>query len=250
MIGGGWVAFVTWFGEIYGSGYGGLIAGFPSTAAFSFLFIGWNQSAQVAAAATTDFPLIFSLTPVFLLSYALLAKQNFWKAMIISLLIWFLGASLVSLVSLEDFGISLLGCAVVSSAVYFLFRKEVRVQKQPNRAPRSFLNILSRMLLGGTVVSLSVLTSQIAGPQIGVIPTAFPALSTSSLFVLNKRQGLEFSKTFAMPTMVTAVLTVVPYSVAVRELYPVIGIWWGTLASYLLVVPGVIIAYIVLRPKK
>jgi uncharacterized membrane protein (GlpM family) len=251
VIGGGWVAFVTWFGEVYGSSYGGLIAGLPSTSAFSFLFIGWNQSAQIAAEATTQFPLIFSFTGVFLLSYSLLAKRkkNFSIAMLGALLIWFLGTALIALIDLRDFELSLAGCVIVLAVVYLLFRKEGKVAKSPRKSGRSVPEILFRMALGGTVVALAVIASQLAGPQVGVIPTAFPALSTSSLYVLNKRQGLEFSRAFTLPTMVTASLTLVPYSIAVRVFYPEVGIWWGTLSAYGIVLPCAIIAYFVLRPK-
>src|SRR5208337_5317420 len=85
IVGGSWIAFVTWLGDVRGSRIGGLVAGVPSTAAFGFLFIGWNQSAGAAVQSTTDFPLVFSFTGVFLLTYSLLARKGVWRAISLSI---------------------------------------------------------------------------------------------------------------------------------------------------------------------
>jgi hypothetical protein len=250
VIGGSWVAFVTWLSELHGSGFGGFIAGLPSTAAFGFLFIGWNQSAVVAANATTQFPFIFSFIGVFLLSYAILAlRTGFWKALIYSTVIWMILTALVAVSGLEIFAVSLVAAFVISCVVYLIFATKLTFVKQVPKKRGSILEITLRFFIGGGVVLLSVLTSQIAGPHIGVIPTSFPAISSSSLYVLNKGQGIEFSRAFAKSIMLTSVMTVIPYSVGVRVLYPLIGIWWGTVGCYLIAIPFGLLAYLVIHGK-
>src|SRR6266852_4340946 len=59
------------------------------------------------------------------------------------------------------------------------------------RMRRDLAHGLLRFLLGGGIVSLAVLASQVAGPIIGAIPAAFPGISTSTMYELNKSQGAE-----------------------------------------------------------
>ncbi len=65
LVGSLWVVFTTVMAEKKGTTFGGVLGGFPSTAAFSFLFIGLNQSPEIAVDATIVFPLIFAVTNTF-----------------------------------------------------------------------------------------------------------------------------------------------------------------------------------------
>ena len=250
MLGGGWVAFATWMGDARGSTLGGLVAGLPSTVAFGFLFIGWNQSADVAAQAATDFPLLFSLTGVFLLSYATLAPKGFWRAIGGSLAIW--GAASAGIVAsgLHDFYASLGAFMAISVIAVYVSVSRLRLRRMPSSRPRnSMLRALGRFVLGGTIVALAVLSSQLAGPDVGAVPTAFPAVSVSVVYVLNRTQGREFSRAITLPLMITAMLTVVPYGVCVRFLYPQVGIVWGTALAYFLTMPFVLASYFLTHSK-
>jgi hypothetical protein len=88
-----------------------------------------------------------------------------------------------------------------------------------------------------------VLLSQIGGPILGGIAAAFPAVFTSTLIILNSSRGLEFSRAMTKPLAFSGILTIIPFCVAVRYLYPAIGIWFGTLFCYLLVVPLMVLSY-------
>ena len=70
VVGSVWVVVITIIAEKKGSLVGGILGGLPSTSAFSFLFIGINQSAVAAVQATTVFPLVFSITSAYLFFYA------------------------------------------------------------------------------------------------------------------------------------------------------------------------------------
>jgi len=251
VVGGTWIALIAWFGELRGSRLGGFVAGLPSTVALGFLFIGWNQSAAIAVEATTTFPLFYSFAGVFLLSFAAIAGklQNFWRALIISIVIWLAFTSLVALADVQIFEFCLIACILISLGVYSLFTKKLVSPRKVSDRRSTWFEAALRFFIGGGIVALAVLTSQLAGPEIGVIPTAFPAISCASLYVLNRTHGLEFSRAFAMPIMVTAMLTVVPFAVAVRVLYPLVGIWFGTLGAYLIAIPFAIIAFLILHPE-
>jgi hypothetical protein len=251
VVGGSWIAIIAWFGELRGSRLGGFVAGLPSTVALGFLFIGWNQSAAITVRATTTFPLFYSLAGVFLLSFAAIGRkwQSFWRALIISIVIWLVITLLVAVLNVQSFEFCLAACILISIGVYSLFTKKFPSPRKVTDRRSSWLEAVLRFFVGGGIVSLAVLTSQLAGPEIGVIPTAFPAISCSSLYILNRTHGLEFSRAFAMPIMVTAMLTVVPFAIAVRILYPLAGIWLGTLGSYLIAIPFALIAYLILHSE-
>jgi hypothetical protein len=45
----------------------------------------------------------------------------------------------------------------------------------------------------------------------------------------------------------SGILTVIPYSVAVNFLYPIVGVWIGTLLAYLVVLPLAFLAYTIAK---
>lgn len=196
---------------------------------------------------TTKFPLIFGFTSIYLVLYAALAERGFYKALILSLSIWLLMTALVVFSGFQNFVLSLLGCIVVSLGVYLIFTMKLKIENRTGKMSGAIADILLRIIAGGSVVSLAVLVSQIAGPQISVIPTSFPAVSSSSLYVLNKNQGMEFSRAFSKTIMMSSMLTVTPYATGVRIFYPIYGIWWGTLLAYLITIPFWAIAYLILH---
>jgi len=123
-VGSLWVVLVTVIAEGRGSAVGGILGGLPSTAAFSFLFIGLNQSASAAVQATTVFPLVVSFTGAFLLFYAFFARKGFSVGLTISLLIWFLASGIIAVSGLKNFTFSLGSGVLVSAAVYYFFCQE------------------------------------------------------------------------------------------------------------------------------
>ena len=84
-------------------------------------------------------------------------------------------------------------------------------------SPKKFL--LTRSVIGGLVVSLSVLVAKTAGPVFGGIIAAFPAMFISILTISYKAQGIEFPKALTKPLMVTGMITVAVYAIAIIYLY-------------------------------
>ena len=75
-VGSLWVSIITIVAEKRGSVLGGILGGLPSTSAFSFFFIGINQSSNAAVQATTVFPLAFGVTSAYLFFYAFFARKG------------------------------------------------------------------------------------------------------------------------------------------------------------------------------
>lgn len=237
--------------ERTGSAIGGLVGGLPSISVFSFFFIGLNQSAALAAQATTDFPLILSFSGIFVLAYAIFSRKGFVFGLGSSFLIWLALVTVVVLLHFESFTLSLLGFAIISPITFVIFTKAARSEPIAGVVSRyTVTQIVLRAILAGSIVALSVLSSQVGGPVFGAIFSAFPAVFTSTLWITSRTRGLEFSRAICKPLMISATITSAPYSVAVRYLYPALGIWVGTITSYCLVIPFVVASYYLTSPKR
>ncbi len=242
-VGSSWVTIVTVVAEKKGSVLGGVLGGLPSTSAFSFFFIGINQSSAVAVEATTVFPLAFGITSAYLFFYAFFSRKGFVRGVVLSLLIWFAVSGLIVASGLDDFAFSLAaGLAISASTYYFFSNLKLRNIKGEEKL-YSTREVILRGVGAGFLVLLSVLLSQIGGPVLGGIAASFPAVFTSTLVILQKSRGTEFSRSMTKPLVLSGILTIIPYSVAVRFSYPVFGVWTGTLFSSILVVPLAIFSY-------
>ena len=243
-VGSLWVTIITIIAEKKGSVLGGILGGLPSTSAFSFFFIGINQSSAAAVQATTVFPLAFGITSAYLFFFAFFAQKGFSRGISVSLLIWFAFSGLIVASGLRNFAFSLVGGAAISVLTYYSFTKKLKLRnlKGETRVYK-IREVVLRGAGAGSLVLISVLLSQIGGPVLGGIAAAFPAVFTSTLIILNKSRGTEFSRAVTKPLVLSGILTIIPFSVAVRYLYPSFGIWLGTLFSYALVVPLAILSY-------
>ena len=243
-VGSLWVIVITLVAEKKGSVLGGVLGGLPSTSAFSFFFIGINQSSTAAVQATTVFPLAFAVTIVYLFFFAYFTKKSFSNGIIISLSMWFVVSALIVVSGLRDFWVAQFGGTIISLTTYFAFTKKLKL---PNLKGKQKLyrphEILFRGVGAGSLVAVSVLLSQIGGPILGGIAAAFPAVFTSTLIILNRSKGTEFSRAITKPLVFSGILTIFPYCVAVRYSYPVFGVWLGTLISYVIVVSLAILSY-------
>ncbi len=247
-VGSLWVTVITVIAEKRGSVIGGVLGGLPSTSAFSFFFIAINQSTATAVDATTVFPLAFGITSAYLFLYAFFARRCFGKGITISVFIWFAISVVIVALGIRDFAISLVAGTVISILTYFSFAKVLKLQNlEGDQKLYRIRDVLLRGVGAGSLVLLSVLLSQLGGPVLGGIAAAFPAVFTSSLIILNRSKGTEFSRAMTKPLAICEILTIIPYCVAVRFLYPSIGVWFGTLVSYFLVVPLAFVSYSLLK---
>jgi hypothetical protein len=251
VVGSLWVTIVTVVAERYGSNRGGFIGGLPSTSVFTLVFIGLNQSVKTAVAATTLVPLAFSFSCLFLFFYAIVARRGFGLGIVVSLLLWFLLAAVPIVTNFDNFVLVVVCSASICFAACLLLTKKIRLKDFPGeKLHYSTFQLFSRAMFSGFVVVSAVLLSQISGPAVGGMFSAFPAIFSSTLYITNKSKGVEFSRAITKPLMMVSSLTVIPYIIAVRYSYPVLGIGFGTVFSYLLIVPIAYVYYRIMESKK
>src|SRR5208283_3598609 len=102
-----------------------------------------------------------------------------------------------------------------------------------------------RFVLAGGIVVCAVLLSDTLGPLVGGVFASFPAIITSTIYIVKRVEGVEASRGIAVPVMVSTVFTIVPYIAVVRYAFPIVGILFGTMAGYAVAIPLSFIAYYV-----
>lgn len=243
-VGSLWVTLITVIAEKKGSIIGGLLGGLPSTSAFSFFFIGINQSPAAAVEATTVFPLAFSITVAYLFLYAFFAAKGFIRGVSISLFIWFAVSGLIVIFGIKDFAFCLISGIAISLLMYLGFAKKLSLPNLQGQEKNYVLGeIVFRGVGAGALVLVAVVLSAFGGPLLGGIAAAFPAVFTSTIVILHRSEGTEFSRAVTKPLVLSGILTIIPFCIAVRFLYPLLGVLLGTIVSYLLVVPLAILSF-------
>jgi len=229
LIGSCWIYFTVLAGLRFGSKTGGFIGGLPSTALLSFFFIGYTQSPEIASSVTTIFPLAIAVSGLFLVVYAMIARQGFLLALLSGLCFWFLLSTIIVFFRWHNFLANLAIYVIVMLFAYFMLEKFLLIKSiASDRSRHPEKHLVFRSVFGGLVVMLTVLIAKIGGPVFGGIIAAFPAMFISTLTISYKAHGIEFSRAMTKPLMVTGMITVAVYALALRYLYLYTGLYIGT----------------------
>jgi hypothetical protein len=232
-IGGLWVVLATVLADKLGSKIGGLVSGLPSTVMFSLFFIAWTQSPTVAVQATTISPIVGGLTCLFLACYTTLVHKGFVKATLTSLALWSILAYGLVRIHFNNYPLSILGYIGLFILSFVIMERILNVKSVKGKhIVYTPMLILSRGLIGGTVVALAVFLGKIGGPLLGGMFAMFPAMFTSTMLVTYYSHGPLFSAATMKSSMVSAI-SVTVYSIIARYTYIPFGLGLGTLISIL-----------------
>jgi hypothetical protein len=231
-VGSTMVTLATVAAERLGSKLGGLIGGIPSAVAISLFFIGYTETPRLASEATSTIPLTMGLNGFFLVVYVGLTGWGAWIAMAGALSFWFALASLVLFLNFSNFPFSLLFFLLSLVGSYLILEKRFHLPSTEKILIRytPFL-ILSRAFFSGAMISSAVYLSRVGGPIWGGIMAPFPIIYISTLIILAKSKGVEFSRRMTKPLLVSGMINVVAYSIAVRYFYLLFGLALGTVLA-------------------
>ena len=234
LVGSLWITLTTISAERFGSKVGGLIGGLPSTVVIALFFIGLTQSPRAAADATTVMPLAQGLNGLFVLTFMLLIPRGLWLSLVGSLLLWFLQSTLLYLLDIQLFWVSLLGWLILLIFCYLASEKWMKIPSQ-GKLIISYppTQLAWRALFGGGVIALAVFMGKVGGPLLGGIFGSFPAMFLSTLVITSNMGGPGFSRPVGKSLLVSGLINVPLYEIMVRLLYPTIGLYWGTALALL-----------------
>ena len=250
FLGSGWIYLTVLAGLRFGSKTGGFIGGLPSTALLSFFFIGFTQSPEIASSVTTVFPIAIAISGLFLVVFATMARFGFISALFSGIFSWFLLSSVVILFRWENFILNLVIYAVVMLFAYIMLEKHLLIRSISTGNtghPEKYMII--RCMFGGFIVMLTVLIAKTGGTVFGGIFAAFPAMFIATLTISYKAHGIEYSRAMTKPLMVTGMITVAVYTIALRYLYISSGLCFGTLFSICISAVSAYLTFRFILPK-
>ena len=228
-VGSLWVTLTTVSAERFGSKVGGLIGGMPSTVVIALLFIGLTQSPEIAAQATTIMPLAQGLNGLFVIAFMLFIPYGLPAAAGSSLFVWLVNSALLYLVGVSHFWVSIAGWLILLFFCYWVVEKRMKIASQGGvKVSYHPMQLVWRALFGGTVIALAVLAARLGGPALGGIFSSFPAMFLSTLVISHKIGGVSFSRSVGKSILISGLINVPLYEIAVRYLYPTVGLGLGT----------------------
>src|SRR3989338_3770680 len=204
FVGGAWVTLSTMVAEKVNPKLGGLIAGVPSAAVITLLFIALTQSPEKAVAATTVIPMSTGFYCLFFIAYLLATRKGFVKGLSIALLVWLLFSVLAVKLNVQSITTSLMTWVLFVSASIWYASTQIKLKEVGQiKIKYTLAQLLGRALFSGVIISFGVIMSKLAGPVWGVVMSTFPALTIASFLITIRTGGLEFTRHLARNILIS-----------------------------------------------
>lgn len=233
FIAGGWIGAATLIAEKLGSRVGGLIANLPSNILIGLLFIAITQDVTFVKQAIPGIPVGMLIDTVFLVIFIIVLKYGLILSVLASLVSWFVLAYLANELGFNNLAVNCLSYFLFTAGIYYLLKRRMNFQTPPSiKKKYSTSQILIRSVFAGSVVASVIIIAQFSPPYLVGIVAAFPAVLLSTMVILVLNQNREFAQATGQ-ILILSSSNIVIYGIAVYFCYPTIGIWWGTLVSFL-----------------
>jgi hypothetical protein len=231
IVGSIWITMSTLFAERYGTKIGGLVAGLPSTILISLFFIAWTQSVRIAVDATTIVPVIGGINCLFIVTYIVLLRVNFWVALGGAFFVWSGLSLLLVIAGFNSFRISLISYVALVLISHALVEKVLKIESAPGKQMRYTPGLLIfRAIFSGLVIVFAVVVTKVGGPLLGGMFVMFPAMFVGMIFMTFFSQGAAFSAA-VMKSSILGAISVVIFGIVARYTYISFGLIWGTAVS-------------------
>lgn len=234
VLGGLAVALFTAAAERVGSRVGGLLLSFPVKVTIAMFLIGLNEGADFAARAAIAIPAGIGVNIVFLVATALLVRRFApWPAMAGALGFWLVAGIVVVAYPARSLAVSslfwlapfALGVALLSTLA------NVRGDRRPKAVDKfGWKLLLSRAAGAGFIVASAVVLARFAGPTLGGLASVFPSGWITTMIILTRNHGPEFTGA-TVRVMVAGSVAPVLFGVVVALAFPSWGVLWGSLAA-------------------
>jgi hypothetical protein len=123
---------------------------------------------------------------------------------------------------------------VLTISIFLFLEKIVNIRSIEKRERRySIWQIGLRALFAGCVVASIIILAQILPPYAVGIFSTFPAVLLTTMIILVVNQNKDFARATGK-ILVLSSSNIVVYGIGIYFTYPVIGIFWGTLISFIL----------------
>ncbi|MBI5225170.1 DUF3147 family protein [Candidatus Micrarchaeota archaeon] len=229
FVGGAYVALIIRISEKVEPKLAGIITGFPGTNVLSLLFLAWTNDANFALAAMPIGPIGISVNSIYLAILLGLIKFGKFKALIVSLAIWFALILPFVYINFNDFYLAIfISIFIFAIGLHLLSKfpiKTIKAQKLPKR------ELFLRCILAGSLIAVSVLAGKFLGPLWGGLFATFPAQFSSSVLLLTRTHGRDAAASVAK-NIPYGSFSLIAFLIAFNTLLPQIGLISATAISY------------------
>ena len=233
FLAGGWIGAATQIAEKLGSRVGGLIANLPSNILISLLFIALTQDIIFVRQAIPGIPVGMLIDTIFLAVFIVSLRYGLGISILASLISWFLLAYLANYLEFKNLIVNCLIYSIVTLMIYYFIHSRMKFQGQSGTKRKyNTFQIIIRSVFAGSVVAAVIIIAQFAPPYLVGIVASFPAVLLSTMVLLVVNQNREFAQATGK-ILILSSSNIVIYGIAVYFCYPTIGLWWGTLVSFL-----------------
>jgi hypothetical protein len=219
----------------------GIIMMFPSTIVLGFFFLGLSTSAQSVAnvVPATLIPLgmvafssvIYIFSALFYSRFISSKLLQILATIATSSLMWFIMASPFAIWRPNRLALGILGYFCVMLLAHYLLNRYSR--ESPQKITYSRTQILFRAVFIGSIIATIVFLGKTLDPFWGGVFTMYPAATFAGLMIFHfyyqPHHLFGFMKRAPIGT-----LGVFVYAICAMLFFPVFGLAWGTLVSYLI----------------
>jgi len=225
------VVVITMIAEKFGTRVGGILGTVPSTIVVAFVFISINQGEVFASSAASVVPAEMAINLAFLFLFNLMAKRSVIGALVVSLLIWALLSTGLLISDLSSILLSSMIYLAVLLFIFYLMERPLKMRSSGSvNVEYTVGKIAFRGVFAGLIIGTSVVLSNV-GDAIAGIFSVFPAIFLSTMMIMLKEHGANFSAGMGK-SMILGSQTVVVYAIAIHFLYPEVGVILGSVAAY------------------
>ncbi len=240
VVGGGFIALLSFTAERAGTRAAGIVLAVPSTAGLGFFFLGWALSSEAVARIipATLIPLGLAVLFPALYTYAAGCLSRVLKnkalqiaaSFLVSISAWFVLSIPIALYELNSLAAGLAGYFLFALVTHSLLRRRHHEKPAPLTYTRG--QKIGRAAFAGFIIALVVFLGKTLSPFWGGVFAMFPAALVSSLMILHWYYDPES----LFPTVRRFALgsaAILVYALTVMLVFPVIGFIAGTAVAYL-----------------
>lgn len=214
---------------------------FPTTLVLGFLFLGLTTNAgnvsMVVPATLIPLGIIVFSTVIYVYSSIFYSNHINGKilqilcSLLTSVMAWFILVSPFAIYELSNLLLGILGYFALITVTHFILRNR-EIEFDLVRPVYTKAQIIVRAVFTGSVIAIVVYLGKTLNPFWGGIFIMFPAATIATLVILHfyydPRQLFHFMKNAPLGS-----ISLFIYSISIMLLFPKIGIWAGTLVSYI-----------------
>ena len=240
IIGGSFIALLSFIAEKVNKTIAGIILAFPSTVALGFFFMGWTISPEAVAKIVPSTLVPLGLSILFAAIYPYIAEsvERFTKnkrsqimiSLSISIGVWFTLAIPIAVYKFNNLALGIIGYIILIILAHKILKR--KNYDKPVTLTYTISQKISRASFVGFILFLVVLLSKILNPFWGGMFSMFPAAFTSVIIIIRWHYGIK-NLYLMMQKAAIGSISLFTYAIVVMFVFPRFGFIIGTLLAYL-----------------